>query len=225
MIVKVGRALPPGPCFRETFLILFLCAASCLAADPVLISLKENDTAVLILDRERADHSRPEVVIAPSQSPGRVIVERRIDPDPKDWTEVRWVIRFDLAKAATSFRQAKLHLWCQGTAGSPKVAPKLELIQTTDLQRIVSQDRASQPLLPNAVEIPFPSTAQMIEIDVTAQIQETVKRKLPFAAFRISAVCDKPECAGKEPQNFYFGGSTNVWSWPQSEAPMLEITP
>jgi len=207
------------------FLYLVSCAVSCLAADPVLISLKENDSAVLLLDRQSPDKSRPAVVLDPSQSPGRVIVEQRDNPDPNDWTEVRWILRFALDKAPASFQQAKLHLWCQGTAGSPSVKPKLEVIQSSDLQGIVSADRDSLALLPQAIDIPFPPNSQMIELDVTAPVREAMKRKLPFAAFRISAVCDKPECAGKEPQNYYFGGSTNVWSWPKSEPPVLEIKP
>lgn len=180
---------------------------------------------MLILDRESPDRSRPEVIIAPAHSPGRVVVEHRLAPDPHDWTEVRWVIRFDLTKAPATITQARLRLWCQGTAGSPRVSPRIELIDSKDAQRIVAADRASKPLLPMPVEIPFPASPQMIELDVTSLVQEALKRKLPFAAFRISALCDKPECGGKEPQNYYFGGYTNVWTWPKSEPPLLELTP
>jgi len=210
---------------KRLICLSLLVAVSCWAADRVLIPLKESDSAVLILDRESPDHSRAQVIIPPKQSPGRVIVEHRPNPDPGDWTEVRWVFRFALDKCPATFTQARLHLWCQGTAGSPSVKPKLEVIQSSDLQGIVSADRDSLALLPQAIDIPFPPNSQMIELDVTAPVREAMKRKLPFAAFRISAVCDKPECAGKEPQNYYFGGSTNVWSWPKSEPPVLEIKP
>ena len=205
--------------------IVSLAAIPCMAADHILIQLRENDSSVLLLDRAETDGSRRAAVLTPSQSPGRVIVERKKHPDPADWTEVRWVIRFDLSQVPTMFRQAKLHVWCQGTAGAPKVMPKLELIASSDPQRIVSADRMSQPLLSKTQEIVFPERPQMIELDVTAMVQEAQKQKQPSAAFRISAVCDQPECETGEPQNFYLGSFTNVWQWPQSEPPVLEIIP
>jgi hypothetical protein len=210
---------------KKLICVSLFIAVSCGAADRVLIPLKEADTAVLILDRESPDHSRAQVILPPKQSPGRVIVEHRPNPDPGDWTEVRWVIRFDLSRAPATITQARLHLWCQGTAGSPKVAPRLDLIQPADSRHILDDDRASKPLLPKSIEITFPSNPQMIELDVTEFVKEAQMNRLPFAAFRISAVCDKPDCAGDAPQNYYFGGVTNVWSWPKSEPPLLEITP
>jgi hypothetical protein len=210
---------------RKLVVALGLLALPSFATEPILISLKENDSAVVILDRETPDHVRPEVVIPPTESPGRVIVERRPDPDPKDWTEVRWVIRFDLSKVPASIQQARLHLWCQQGPKSLQVPPKLELIADADPRRVVSADRASQPVVAQAVPIPFPSQPSMVEVDVTALVQAALKQKLSFAAFRISAVCDPADCRTSVAEAYYFGGYTNVWSWPQSEPPLLEITP
>lgn len=206
----------------RTIILLLLLALPVWAEEPLLLELQDNDTAVVILDRVENGRRAP-VVIPPAQSPGRVFVEYP-EAEANEWTEVRWVLRFSLAKIAGPVKKAQLRLWCSSATGKPKAPPKVELIESVSPDRIVAQDRISDPLLPNAVEIAFPPNPDSVEVDVTAMVREALKRKLPFAAFRVSAISSEPK-PGQESQAYHFGSSQNPWSWKHSEAPVLEITP
>ncbi|MBI4026686.1 MAG: hypothetical protein HY360_17010 [Verrucomicrobia bacterium] len=204
------------------FIFHFLLAPSSLAGETLVLNLKKNNSAVVILDRFSTDGQRPAVVIPDSTRPGQVDVEHP-NANPKGWTEVRWVIRFDLSKVTAPIQQARLHLWCQLASGSPKAPPMIDVVEPADPDKILAADRTSEPLLPKGKEFEFPAQADMVEVDVTPLVQEALKRKLPLAAFRISAVATEPD-ADDQPETYYFGGFENVYSWKHSEPPVLEIT-
>jgi hypothetical protein len=207
-------------------MIPILAIVSAAPAENVLIPLREPDSAVLLLDHGTSS-SRPEVVVPATQSPGRVIVERAKNPDTNDWTGVRWVLRFGLSKAPATVQQAKLHLWCLPPSAKPGAPARLELIRVASPTGIIAVDRTSPAMSKETIEIAVVDRPQAVELDVTALVKVALKEKLSMAAFRIKAVCETDDCesAKEAPANYFFGGYTNVWSWPDYQAPLLEIAP
>ena len=78
--------------------------------------------------------------------------------------------------------------------------------------------------LGSSVSFEYPSLPAVVEVNVTDLVNEAIQRKCSYVAFRISAVSENAFESVDKKERLNFGGSINVWDWPESHAPALQLT-
>lgn len=206
------------------FCLFILCVSvTFAAAETKLLEASPENLLTVLLDRMNAGDRYP-TQIRSEVAPGQVHVEYANQSDDK-WSQVRWIVRFPLEGLPKEVQRAELSLLLFTKRSAQNAPLFLELIDGAQEDNILPLDRVS-PNIGDPIEVDVPSQLPAnLLIDVTQFVNEALKARLPYVAFRLSSTSesDYPE-NDNEAQVFYFGSHYNPYHWERADAPKLELT-